>query len=115
MLVGFFKKPKSQISLDQSPKNPNLNYLNSLNQMDTVQSTEGSKNSFSQMVLQRNKNSLENSTKYRNSITPKFMKDKDKTLNKFLSQNKSLGQSNHIIDMGDQVLYLGIIGTSTFI
>jgi hypothetical protein len=42
--------------------------------------------------------------------TPSFMLDKDKRLNRFLTGVKMDNQLNYIIDMGDQVLYIGIIG-----
>lgn len=42
--------------------------------------------------------------------TPNFMLDKEKQLNRFLSNAKLTNQLSHIIDMEDQVLYIGIIG-----
>jgi hypothetical protein len=42
--------------------------------------------------------------------TANFMLDKDKQLNKFLTNAKLVNQATHIIDMGDQILYIGIIG-----
>jgi hypothetical protein len=47
---------------------------------------------------------------FKRTKTPKFMLDKDKNLNKFLTNAKLVNQATHIIDMGDQILYIGIIG-----
>ena len=44
--------------------------------------------------------------------TPNFKLNKDKQLNRFLSNAKLANQMTHIIDMEDQVLYIGIIGNN---
>lgn len=46
--------------------------------------------------------------------TPNFMLNKEKQLNRFLSNAKLANQMSHIIDMEDQVLYIGIIGRANF-
>ena len=47
---------------------------------------------------------------FKRKRTPSFMLDKDKRLNRFVANVKIENNMTHIIDMGDQVIYIGIIG-----
>lgn len=109
MLIGLVKKPKrakpaenGSIKRNESIRNP---FQENFSQMVQVETEE-----HSQKFISGDKNTAQNLSlrPQISSITNK----KESALNMFLHEANEHGKE-HIIDMGNQILYIGIIGRSS--
>lgn len=99
-MVGFAKK-KENTQKKQIKKNSQFNKLESLQIAEEYSSQESVYNSnkdFSIPISRKNTNST-------------FLKTK--SIQKFIKNSEQVNDFQHIIDMGDEVLYIGIIDTLT--
>ena len=111
MLVGLVNKTNLENKVDlketlihkQIQKSePKFNHLEEASKIMTQMNSPNNSN--------RNSFSNNNIPDMQRKRTASFINDKDKKLNRFLNVNRSDNQYSHIIDMGNQVLYIGIIG-----
>lgn len=116
MLVGLINKKNIQQKPSEKSESSNLN-----------KNLPPSKTRFSHLELKTKEvsplgsprsitanDSLKDINSIKRTRTANFMLDKEKQLNKFLTYAKLENQASHIIDMGDQILYIGIIGKFGF-